>query len=57
MLEFVELEEIEKSRALTATALEYERRFLDRCRAICSTTVYPELAPPGFRPGLIGPTR
>ncbi len=52
-LEFVELEEIEKSGALTATALEFERRFLERCRAVRNSTVFPELAPPGFRPGLI----
>ncbi len=54
-LEFVELEEIEKSGALTATALEFERRFLERCRAIRNSSVFPELAQPGFRPGLIGP--
>ncbi len=54
-LEFVELEEIEKSGALTATALEFERRFLERCRAIRNSVVFPELAPPGFRPSLIGP--
>jgi len=54
-LEFVELEEIERSGALTATALEFERRFLERCRAIRSSTVFPELAPLGFRPGVILP--
>lgn len=54
-LEFVEFEEIEKSGALTATALEFERRFLERCRALRNSSVFPELAEPGFQPGRIFP--
>jgi len=54
-LEFVELEEIERSGALTAAALEFEKRFLERCRALRSSAVFPELMQPGFRPGIIGP--
>ena len=54
-LEFVEFEEIEKSGALTATALEFERRFLERCRALRNSAVFPELADPGFQPGRIFP--
>jgi len=53
-LEFLELEEIEKSGALTATALDFERRFLERCRAVRNSVVFPELTP-GFQPGMIGP--
>ena len=55
-LEFVELEEIEKSGLLTATALEYERRFLDRCRALRNSAVFPELTERGFQPGRIVPS-
>ena len=54
-LVFVDLEPIESSGALTATILDFERRFLDRCRAIRNSTVFPELAEPRFRPGIIGP--
>ena len=54
-LVFVELEPIETSGELTAVALEFERRFLERCRALRLSTVFPELTPQGFRPGTIGP--
>jgi glycosyltransferase involved in cell wall biosynthesis len=54
---FVELEPIESSGSLTATILDYERRFLDRCRAIRISAVFPELAQIGFRTGLIGPAQ
>jgi glycosyltransferase involved in cell wall biosynthesis len=56
-LVFVELEAIESSGALTATALEFERRFLERCRSIRNSTVFRELAPPGFQPGVTVPPR
>jgi glycosyltransferase involved in cell wall biosynthesis len=54
-LVFVDLEPIESSGALTATILDFERRFLDRCRAIRNSTVFPEFAQPRFKPGIIGP--
>jgi glycosyltransferase involved in cell wall biosynthesis len=54
-LVFVELEEFEASGQLNALATEFERRFLDRCRALRNSTVFPELSPPGFRPGAIAP--
>ena len=54
-LVFVDLEEIESSGALTATILDFEKRFVERCRSIRNSTVFPELAQPGFRPGVIGP--
>ncbi len=54
-LVFVELEEIERSGALNATALEFERRFLERCNALRRSQVFPELSEAQFRPGIIGP--
>jgi hypothetical protein len=54
---FVDLEPIESSGALTATILEFEKRFLERCRAIRNSTALPELVQPRFRPGVVGPPR
>jgi glycosyltransferase involved in cell wall biosynthesis len=56
-LVFVDLEPIESSGALTATILEFEKRFLERCRAIRNSTALPELVQPRFRPGVVGPPR
>ena len=52
-LVFLQLEEFESSGMLDALAAEFERRFLDRCRALCNSTVFPELMPQGFQPGTI----
>lgn len=43
-LVFVDLEPIERSGALTAAILDFERRFLERCRALRNSTVFPDLA-------------
>jgi len=50
---FVELEPIERSGALTAAILAFEKRFIDRCSALRDSTVFPELAKGAFTPGLI----
>lgn len=51
-LVFVKLEEFEASGQLDAVAAEFERRFLERCRALRQSTAFPELAQ-GFQPGRI----
>ncbi|MGH7124252.1 MAG: glycosyltransferase family 2 protein, partial [Stellaceae bacterium] len=41
---FLELEPIERSGALTAAILAFEKRFIDRCNALRDSMVFPELA-------------
>jgi glycosyltransferase involved in cell wall biosynthesis len=53
-IEFVELEPIERSGALTAAILAFEKRFIDRCNALRYSAVFPELKG-AFQPGAIAP--
>lgn len=53
-LVFVELEPIERSGALTAAILAFEKRFIDRCNTLRDSAVFPDLKG-AFAPGMITP--
>jgi len=51
---FVELEPIERSGALTAAILAFEKRFIDRCNALRDSAVFPDLKG-ALTPGMTTP--